>query len=843
MTSYQNVRFRPLFVVIKPGLVIVHHMDPRPLDQSKAPFALVVIDPDKTGSMINNITGVYRYGTEDEEYIESQIDDLDLNSLFPGLGSTVMERLKHCFLSLSGEARRAILCPTEPELNGFFSPSPHLTTSNNQYNTTTITNGVTTGNSYSTDSSALADIVVYPRSSSTNTVIQTANTNVKALKHASTLSFPGSTDFERFMAAFLVGVASHLAIFDVIKHNQSTIGNPFHPLKIGFPPVNDEPEELLTQGIGEYLGYHARTLQAIARGEKLITRVGPTWLTLIDHFWMGFTPCFRDGSLKDPTSAIHDTMVGYCKHQDKKVRQLETRFTQISTQAGQSLTNIQSAGKTILDQIEATTKRTKEELDQICQGKLDQLATAYKDFEGRVTQLSAESVKIIREERTSTISSITALRSDAQKSMGQAADEGVEQIQAVYSQGYEEMASTKTENLRSIEAERQHVLKQIASREDDLFDKIKAAQRQIIVDLAELHNTGIEKNFQMIDDRKQHFVRFGEQLSSNLNQIVQNHVGSIKSMKQEVIRANQLATTEIETKVKVACQELKSSVTTGLTDMLDQQSHIVNGIRKDAKKFSQDELRQSMNWAVEETLRRLRPGVDRIVANSLRQQISIQVANLNHQILSGKETTNQTRSIPNKQDLQHQRGLEARVDMLDQQLSQALVLIGKMSNYLENQSHYSDCPTSTCDPSLLNGKRHCDGQVTPAVFSPLLVKLAPMVPTGKRHLRLVQPPCHRRSSPFMKIISTETEIVSRSPKEIKPPTSPFLREIPTDPSQTEDYSFPIEDTTSVDQSNLILLVEDEMAQSPPSSPPFMTLVPSESKPEPFMTVVDDEYSY
>ena len=488
MDSNDKVGFKPIYVVIRPGLVIVHNMDPRPIDPSKAPFVLIVMKPDRTGSMINNITATYVYGMGTGEYIESQIDQLDLNSLLQGNGSTVLEKLQFCFLSLSGPTLQDILSPTDPELNGFYAPdqSSHVT---------------------ETNASTEIEAIVYPRQPSFSFQPNSSTFISKKGYHKSELSFPGSTDFERFMTAFMAGVGSHLALLDIIKHQQSMIGDPFSPLEIRFPTCKDEPEDLLTSGVGKYLSYHARTLQAIARGEKSITRVGPTWLTMIDHFWNGFARCFSLGSVNDSSTAIHDTMVGYCRHQDRKIRKIETRFAEISARADHYLNSIQTSGRSILDQIEMTAKSTMEEMTKVSKEMVNSMVKSSTEFEAKIKDLSTTSINTIQEERRSTISSITTVRADAQRDIHRWTDEGVEQIQAVYSQGYEEITTVKVGALADIKGERQQSLDLISARQDGTLSELGTVQTGIIKDLAELHNEGINKNFAMVEDRKRDLLQ------------------------------------------------------------------------------------------------------------------------------------------------------------------------------------------------------------------------------------------------------------------------------------------------------------------------------------------------
>ncbi len=598
--SDQNVHFKTVYIVIRAGLVIIHHRDPRPIDLNQVPYVLIVVSPSVDGSVIRNIIGVYTYGTRSGDYIQFQISNINLLQLLPGTGSTILEKLQHHYLSLSGETQNTILHPSEPELNGSYLQQG--TSDNGQFNTNMLPASVR-------------------------------------------LSYPGSTDFESFITSFMAGIGSHLAIFDILKHQQLTVGDPFYPVHIRQPLDNDQPENLLTQGVGEYLGYHARTLQSISRGEKSITRIGPTWLSMIDCFWKGHSICFKKGPLNDPSTAIHDTMIGYCRHQDNKIQILESRFREISVRADNYLNSIQRQGRTTLDQIGMTSETAQAGLLQVASGTTNLMAKTCQEFEERINVLSTKSVQTIQEERQSTISSITTLRSTAQKNIHKWADEGVEQIQLVYSQGFDEISKAKAESLSDIRIESQRSLDLISSEQDMARSNLEIVQRGVSKDLAELHNEGVEKNLLMIEDRKKDFFRFNSAIVDNIQNMANNNVSEITEIKDRIIKSNRLALDEIDIKVKNAGQKLQDMVTIGLTNMLDQQKHLTNGVRVDAKKVALEKLRQAMDQAVQETLQRLGVGIDQIIKASIKTQFESHLNKLNEEISKTMKTFIETKIV------------------------------------------------------------------------------------------------------------------------------------------------------------------------------------------------------
>ena len=694
--SDQNVHFKTIYVVIRSGLAIVHRIDPRPIDSNQIPYVLIIVSPRSTGSVIDSITGLYVYGTSPEDYLQSEINNLNLLQLLPGTGSTVIEKLQHHYLSLSGETQDEIIHPTEPELNGLY----HL----NGYNQRTVTIQLPS----ETDT---LDTVVYPRPPSSNrqsNLFQLPSGSDSVL-HKVTLSYPGSTDFESFMTAFMAGIGSHLAIFDILKHHQSTIGDPFYPMRIGHPLDNDQPNNLLTQGVGEYLGYHVRTLQGISRGEKSITRVGPTWLSMIDHFWKGFAVCFNAGSLCNPSMAIHDTMIGYCQHQDSKIQALESRFREITLQTNSYLTSIQNQGKTILDQIEMTSKTAQEELTRIATETTELMSKTCQEFETKITNLSTKSTQNIQEERQSTISSIVTLRSDAQKSIHQWTDEGVEQIQSVYSQGFDEISGIKAESLTDVRTERQMSLNLISTEQDRVRNNLENAQREVAKDLAELHNEGVEKNFQMIEDRKIDFLQFNATIIDNIQRLANNRIMEVREIKDQTIKFNQLALAEIDVKIKNARQKLEDAITVGLTNMLDQQNHLTNGVRVDAKKVALEKLRESMDQAVKETLQRLGVGIDQIVQASLQNRVESYLNRLDQEISRASEAVDriQLSSVGTETTTSEMKNLLAMTKIQQNQLE---LRIQRMENAIQiNQDHCKFTP-DPLQPFNLQDRSEVDDQ-------------------------------------------------------------------------------------------------------------------------------------
>jgi hypothetical protein len=730
MDCNEKVNFKTIYLVIRPGLVIVHHVDPRPIDSSQAPYVLIIIEPDRTGTTIKNISTTYVYGTESGEYVQYQTDNIDLNSLLTGSGSTVLEKLQCHFLSLSGETLRNIIHPTEPELNGVYC-RPISTNINTDI---------------------LTDTIVYPRPPTISLHPITTSSPCLTTSGVAELTFPGSTDFECFMSLFLVGISTHFSASDIIRYKQSTIQHPFDPIEIMPPSITDQAEDILTQGVGEYLGYYARTLQAIVRGRRCVTSVGPTWLSLIDHFWKGYATCFHQGTLTHSTTAIHDTMVGYCRHQDQRITEIESRFTEISTRAEQYLSNIQSTGKNIMDQIEMTSQKTIQDITRVSQETADNLTRVISDLETRVSDLSTNSLATIQEEKESIVSSLVTLRSDAQKSINQWTDEGVLRVQTVYSQGYDEIVGLKTGAAETLQNEHQRGLDQFANRQDQLFLEIDNSKNKIIRDLAQLHNEGIEKNFQMVENRKKDLLEFNEHLIRNLDQTGQSHLQSTRIIRDETQTISQTAIQEIELKVSGTEDKFRDLITISLTNMLDQQNHIINGVQAETAKAINQRLDEILDRAVENALHRLGDGIDKIVVDAMDQHTTDQIMKMETEVSRVTETANrvQLESIDTRKVTLELRDLLAEARSAQQQLNLRIRYLERFEpassqvnhNYLEPDqvtpisNINADSPSRSYSPSPQHDWSDQEDNITP-YFSPHPVTLI----------------SDRPSSPIVKIIS------------------------------------------------------------------------------------------
>ena len=107
-----------------------------------------------------------------------------------------------------------------------------------------------------------------------------------------------------------------------------------------------------------------------------------------------------------------------------------------------------------------------------------------------------------------------------------------------------------------------------------------------------------------------------------------NNVTEIEGLKEQIIKSNKLALDEIDIKVENASQKLEGMITIGLTNMLDQQHYLANGIRVDAKKIALEKLSEAMDQAVQETLQRLGVGIDQIVKISLQNRFGFHLEKL-----------------------------------------------------------------------------------------------------------------------------------------------------------------------------------------------------------------------
>ena len=255
----EKLIFRPLYLLIAPGRVTIHTNDPRPIGNIDPPYVLIVIKPRPNGNRVR-IFGVYVYGPGRSERIRFEIADLRLICLLAGSGQTVLQKLKNHFLGLSKEAIRNILFPRAPELNELLL--------------TRLANRSTDDRGRNINSSSPSDSSLSPSDSSSSSSDSDTSGNgdnyrtnrSNASRSLATLRYPGQTDFEQFMNAFMAGIGAHLFVFPVLRMNQRKIGQPFFPINAKLPPMANRPEDHLTQSAGEFISYYAQMLIAIARG-------------------------------------------------------------------------------------------------------------------------------------------------------------------------------------------------------------------------------------------------------------------------------------------------------------------------------------------------------------------------------------------------------------------------------------------------------------------------------------------------------------------------------------------------------------------------------------------------
>ena len=165
----------------------------------------------------------------------------------------------------------------------------------------------------------------------------------------------------------------------------------------------------------------------------------------------------------------------------------------------------------------------------------------------------------------------------------------------------------------------------IFSEQDRARSNLVNVRREVSKDLAELHNEGVEMNLLMIEDKKKEFFRINTIIVNNIQNMADNNVTEIEGLKKQIIKTNKLALDEIDVKVKNARGKLEGMITTSLTNMLDRQNYVVNGIRIDAKKIALEQLNKAMDQAVQETLQRLGVGIDQIVKISIQNKMDFRL--------------------------------------------------------------------------------------------------------------------------------------------------------------------------------------------------------------------------
>lgn len=143
------------------------------------------------------------------------------------------------------------------------------------------------------------------------------------------LKYPGSNEQQKFINAFVSGVAIILCMAEFIKgvENIEETGeiykNPVYPLNLCFPSLNISPN-ILNSNFYNYLAYYIYT--AKEKYGIVIQGIGLLWLEQINNFWNIFRRYFSDNDDVESLVAIHASTVGFAKYFEERVYQAKNKL-------------------------------------------------------------------------------------------------------------------------------------------------------------------------------------------------------------------------------------------------------------------------------------------------------------------------------------------------------------------------------------------------------------------------------------------------------------------------------------------------------------------------------------
>ena len=544
--SEEQIQFETLYILILPGRVIVTKLDPRPI-QSEPPYAIIEVDPTPNGNIIRNLHSRYVYGPNRGEYIETTLEDFNLRSVFSNdypETDSVLDIVLDCYRRMINSSREKVIHPTEPELNG------------------SLTNPETGELKF--------------ESNSHNNAINP-------------LSFPGDTETEQFINSFMTGIASNLSIFGIIRQNQTKIGSPFHPVIIQLPDCpDDNPESYCTRKVGKYLSFYTRLLQAICRGNGRVDTVGCTWLSLIDLWWRFFSRCFCEGTVKNPYGPVHDTVVGFCLHQNTLIQQATQATRQMSEMVDSKSEEIRDKSTEIVDKLNNTIQAMMEQQLKDIDAQKTDISEALNSMSDDHTRLFQQ-VEVVQEAiQQSKEDLLTSTQDELEKSC----DHAIGEVQSVYTecnQNLQDSSKQISEELFQMENRLNSNMNQ--QIQTSLAD-VKQVCQDTLSSVSEKQSQIMEYHQKMVE-RSSSEIKIIQDSSTNiLEDKCNNSLTELANLNQELSRNYQ----EQEVTCQLETRKLKGHVKSSLRKIKDSSDTTTNKISELKQQFLNDLNRERSEW-------------------------------------------------------------------------------------------------------------------------------------------------------------------------------------------------------------------------------------------------------
>jgi hypothetical protein len=578
-----RVRFRPLYVLITPGRILVHNIDPG-IDRLCYPYVLIIIKPTPNGNCIK-IKCLYVFGPRRDQRVKCCIPGLDLLHILTGDESTVIEKLKRQFLDLDQNAIDNIIRPLAPELNGMFSPDSNSCSRSSNSSTPPTASTASSSSVSSTSGTAGTDLS-----------IQTDDTqdldNIRLdcdgdLGDITPFEFPGNTDFEMYINAFMAGIGSHLFAMNILTMNQLRLRRPFFPIDARHPPIQGCPEVYLTRSVGEYILFYARMLKAIARGTRLITRVGPSWLSLVSILWLYSSDLFMVGPLKHPEMAIYDAMLGYAIYQERKIAHITCKFRKFEERANFYLDTSRKEFTSHIDDMNETSQINIDEIIKQGEMYLKKIEESAERYLKRIEMTKNRALNDISQQLEAAIEAIIALEKRCEEEFICCTRGNIDQLQLIQGDGRQELIDLHNEirdllldtsgKVDIIRTDNEKTIKQLAnSYTEQMKRTLEETRHSISMAKEDLVNTARER---ILEEHQKSTQRLLNTVDGAIDQTSQ----FAAELERKLLGLAKENERHIESATSINLKHLNQRLADA-KDAIDDGQHVVEGLINEAQK-------------------------------------------------------------------------------------------------------------------------------------------------------------------------------------------------------------------------------------------------------------------
>ena len=218
------------------------------------------------------------------------------------------------------------------------------------------------------------------------------------------LKYPGASEQQKFINAFVSGAAMILCMAEFIKgaadieDNKELYKNPVYPLNLCFPSLKISPI-ILNSHFYHYLAYYIYSTK-----EKygiIIQGIGLLWLEQINNFWKIFRSCFLDNDDVETLIAIQASTLGFANYFEERVYQAKNKLEEdkmnsielINRSLEGSLTDLNETYQGYVNQFKTIAL----ESEKLNQTYAQQLSEKFSDFNDIVEDAADDHQKKMNE--------------------------------------------------------------------------------------------------------------------------------------------------------------------------------------------------------------------------------------------------------------------------------------------------------------------------------------------------------------------------------------------------------------------------------------------------------------